>query len=359
MPGFRRINLTGGPAAQPLLAPSPVNPRAAAMVAELMRNASSTAPVSSIGEGVARLGFGALAAWRLRQADARAKHEEGLTMERFRTALDFASGSPAGVDPRTGVDWETARAPNRGAAMAALLSDETLRPTAIQQMMADMLKEPEKETFGSPIQGLGPEGNPIFGQIGNQGTFRPVEGFTSRPAAARAPTSRTRNVNGQTITEEWIPAARQWREVSQAPRSASSINRDVIMPLIEKVLNGGTLTANEQRAFDLATRADPLKVLMRQALGEEIGGAATSPEEVAPAAARVPDGPDLLDRTYDDVLGFVRRNFGGGEPTPLPRTAGGKVDRTKLKDGETYRDKDGLVLRWNAKRGDFDELEAE
>ncbi len=105
------------------------------------------------------------------------KEQEQQARERIQARM---SGAP-----------NMARMPGAGGGQPVNLQDAMKDP----QMMADLLrveksplatmaalqKDPNSETFGQPVAGLGPDGKPAFQRFGSRGGMQPVSGFMPPP----------------------------------------------------------------------------------------------------------------------------------------------------------------------------------
>ncbi len=62
-----------------------------------------------------------------------------------------------------------------------MLSDMMRLEGKPSTLLAAMQKEPNQETYGQPVAGLGPDGKPAFQRFGSRGGMQPVSGFMPPP----------------------------------------------------------------------------------------------------------------------------------------------------------------------------------
>ena len=131
--------------------------------------------------------------------------------------------------------------------------------------IAQVTNQPSFETVQSPF------GRGGVGQV-NSLTGK-IDGYQG-PTTHKPPTTRNRLDGDQTIQEEFDSVSGQWMTVGQGARFAPNVTRDLVQPILEKVSRGEALTAAEQRTYDMATQLDPIKALMRNAMGGQTSGQA-------------------------------------------------------------------------------------
>eukprot|EP00435_Cladocopium_sp_Y103_P076286 s1_g87.t1 len=138
-------------------------------------------------------------------------------------------------------------------------------PEAGARYIAQVANRPSFEILQSPY------GRGGVAQINSQ--TGEITGYQG-PVRHKPPTTRNRLDGGQTIQEEFDPVSGQWTTVGQGERFAPNVTRDLVQPILEKISRGEALTAAEQRTYDMATQLDPIKALMRNAMGGQPSGQA-------------------------------------------------------------------------------------
>ena len=189
-----------------------------AIIDRLLGNALSPQRIRHPVEGLAQLAQSALAA-RLMGKEAKSEAARqaafGDTFQQF--AAD-ARGTPSqqvapdladitqGVELDPGGGFRTIGVPgDRQAALAAALQNRDFRSFAQTPGGGALLEQiaplpPKAETFGQPVAGVGPLGQPAFFRVGNRGTARQVQGFRPPPKTSGGPTLSQRANNAEIRT---------------------------------------------------------------------------------------------------------------------------------------------------------------
>jgi hypothetical protein len=118
-----------------------IDPRQAGrlrMAQALMQQSMDTSPVRHWTQGAARMGqalVGGLTARRAEEESENRRKEYAATMAQ---ALQAAQGSPAGLDPKTGITWDTARQGDPNAMAQILAGNPDTAPVGIQMALQRM-----------------------------------------------------------------------------------------------------------------------------------------------------------------------------------------------------------------------------
>lgn len=100
--------------------------------------ASNNAPVSSPLQGAARMGNKWAEALLAKKLETKDKEKQTQAARVMGEALKRYSGSPAGLDPSTGIKWNSPRPPDQSGALAQLLSNEQTAPYGVQLQFGDI-----------------------------------------------------------------------------------------------------------------------------------------------------------------------------------------------------------------------------
>lgn len=127
---------------------------------------------------------------------------------------------------------------------------------------------PSAETFGVPVEAVGPDGQPVFLQRGNRGTLTPVEGY--RPIT-RSPSATPRNIDP--LSPQGIERATE-RERAIAAVRAETGDRSIARPTEsqEKSFLYGQFMRDALPTIDaLAPRANGRAISFALGRGVEFG----------------------------------------------------------------------------------------
>jgi hypothetical protein len=171
-----------------------IDPRQAGrlrMAQALMQQSMDTSPVRHWTQGAARMGqalVGGLTARRAEEESENRRKEYAATMAQ---ALQAAQGSPAGLDPKTGITWETARQGDPNMMAQILAGNPDTAPAAIQMQLAD---------------------------IQNQAAMQRALALEEAKRKGEPPKTREIKVDGKVVTQEFNPETRQWANLGESPQ---------------------------------------------------------------------------------------------------------------------------------------------
>jgi hypothetical protein len=95
-------------------------------------------PVQGLAAALGQIGQ----AYVAKKKDAQSR-EDVTTI--LKGAMDMGRGSPAGLDPKTNINWETARAPDRQGMAELLMGNEKTAPIAERMILGDMDRQQSLE----------------------------------------------------------------------------------------------------------------------------------------------------------------------------------------------------------------------
>jgi hypothetical protein len=161
------------------------------MAQALMRGGADTSPVQSPWQGVARLGQALVGGYMANKVSSDAEAREKEYASTLAQALQAGQGAPAGLDPKTGITWETARAGNPQMMAQLLAGNPDTAPVALQMQMAD-------------LQG--------------QAQLQRALAVEREKGKLEPPKTREIKVDGKVVTQEFNPETRQWTNLGSSPQ---------------------------------------------------------------------------------------------------------------------------------------------
>lgn len=161
--------------------------RQQAFAYQLMNRGSSTAPVQSPIEGIARALEGGIGGYLSHRADEQQKSKDAERAAIMAEALRAGMGQPA-APPPTMAGGEAAATRGMGAPQTAVAPDPARmaqilasNPDTAPYAMSMIGVGAKPEQFGSPVKALGSDGKPVYVQVGTKGSVRPLSGYAPPP----------------------------------------------------------------------------------------------------------------------------------------------------------------------------------
>lgn len=183
----------------------------------LLRNASSTEPVRTPLEGVARALQGGVGGYFANKAQEKLDAREQAKQQAIANALSAGMGQTNLPGPNQDGSAGYSTGPDRNAMMQALAQNPDTAPLALNMLGVGM----KPEAFGAPIKAVGPDGKPVYVQPGSAGTMRPVEGFAPPPQQIN-PTAPMQNFQyRQELAQKYgenSPQVQQYDSMVRAPQ---------------------------------------------------------------------------------------------------------------------------------------------
>jgi len=157
----------------------------------LMSGGTDGQPVRSIGEGIAKMGQAALGGYFAGQVGKEMEGRRKAEADTLAKALSAGMGSPAGLDPSSGITWNTAREGD-------------------PQMMAQILAgNPDTAPIGMQM---------ALGDIESQRTLDRTLAVERAKQAGEPPKTREVKRDGKIVTEQWNPTTRTFEQIAEAPQ---------------------------------------------------------------------------------------------------------------------------------------------
>jgi hypothetical protein len=199
------------------------------------------------------------------QRDTDLKKRRADYADTVNRAFDMGAGAPAGLDPKTGINWETARQPDPAALVRALGNNPDTAPLALQQQFRTMNdqealaralalenlkqrgKAPDVETF---FDGQGREVKRQWNP--STRTWDQVGGGKGNMAA---PKIESFQQGDQTVYRQWNPQANRWDDVPGfgGPKW-NPTERGGAPTLAQQANNQEIVAARKRLADEVATR---------------------------------------------------------------------------------------------------------
>jgi hypothetical protein len=121
-----------------------------AQIARLL--AGDDRPAPTMAGNLANAGSKVLQAYMLRRQMDEAQGRRQQTAATVKNALDIGTGSPAGLDPATGISWDTARAPDHAGMARALAGNPDTAGMGLQLAMQQQERQQGNEQWKSRFE---------------------------------------------------------------------------------------------------------------------------------------------------------------------------------------------------------------
>lgn len=104
----------------------------------LIQQGSDTSPVQHPLQGLARVLQGAIGGYKSQKLEKQDQSEQAEAARIMAQALQEYKGAPAGLDPSTGITWNSPRPPDESGALAMMLSNPSTAPYGLQLQLGDI-----------------------------------------------------------------------------------------------------------------------------------------------------------------------------------------------------------------------------
>jgi hypothetical protein len=162
------------------------------------------------------------------------KRKDGDKAKVLADALSMGKGAPAGLDPKTNIEWNTARAPDREAMAQILLGNEGTRPIAERMILGDMDRQQSLQD-----------------KIEETKALMPFEIQLAR-AKAQATASGSNGPAPIQITNDIMQSLQAARNAKTPEEKAQHIMRANILSQSAKMYDKGINAYGEGGGFDMA-----------------------------------------------------------------------------------------------------------
>lgn len=161
------------------------------MAQALMRGGFDTSPVQHPIQGLARMGQALVGGYFANKVSEDAESRQKQSATTLAEALKAGQGAPAGLDPKTGITWDTARAPDPRAMAAVLAGNPDTAPFALQMQLSE---------------------------IQNQAAMDKALKLEEAKRRGEPPKTREVKQGGNIVTQEYNPETRQWTNIATGPQ---------------------------------------------------------------------------------------------------------------------------------------------
>lgn len=212
------------------------------------------------------------------------KQADAKTLEMARLLSNNGFNVPQGVDPGMALPIIQAKANMDLAKQGqqfqqqqfAYQQGQDKQNNALQMARLDLAKQnANQETWGSPTEVRGQDGNPMLVQVSNKGNMRPVEGYGPKQKEPKPPTIKTifDDATGLRQTVQWNPQANEWQPIGgvEAPNGMTvSVGADGEVTLVQGPGASSAKPMTEQQSKDAVyyTRAKGALETFEKVAGE-------------------------------------------------------------------------------------------